>query len=589
MNPLIELARFCPLTERESPLSRSLVKGRRDTWPALVRQVIWACSPIFCVATVAFGAKPAIRFQDVTAASGIEFRHTDGSTGEHYIVEYVSAGLALFDYDNDGDVDIYFLNGAPPRHRSAPTPPSNALYRNEGDWTFTDVTKQAGVGDVHHGLGVTVGDYDNDGDADLYLNNYGPNVLLRNNGNGSFTDVTQAAGVGNGDRVGAGTCFLDMDADGDLDLYVANYIQFSYDKHVSRTLRGFPVYASPRDYSPEPDTLYRNNGDGTFTDVSRTSGIAAHAAYGMGMVCADYDRDGDTDVFVGNDTGANFLFRNDGHGNFEEVGLLTGFAYDGSGKIQGSMGVECGDFDNDGYLDFHATSYQNELSTLYRNLEGTLFEDVSRSSGAGLGTFPQVTWGNGLVDFDNDGDRDLFIACGHLYDNVDQFDDRSSYHATNLLYENLGRGKFSEISRQAGPGLNIRLSSRGAGFDDLDNDGDVDLVILNSRREPTLLRNDTPGGNHWIGLKLQGTVANRDGAGSRVEVITSESRQVDEVHRGRGYQSHYGSLVHFGLGQNATAVEVRVHWIGGDTEVWQDLPVDRVHTLTERRGGRRTD
>jgi hypothetical protein len=516
----------------------------------------------------------------VTGRSGIAFRHTDGSSGRHYIVEYVSAGLALFDYDMDGDVDIYFLNGAALPGTKVKDPPRNALYRNDGGWKFTDVTDEARVGDTGHGLGVTVGDYDNDGDPDLYLNNFGPNVLYRNNGDGTFTDVTRQAGVGNGDRVGAGTCFLDMNGDGNLDLYVANYLKFSYDKHVSRTMQGYPVYASPLDYPPDADTLYRNNGDGTFTDVSGESGIAAQAAYGMGMVCADYDEDGDTDIFVGNDVGANFLFRNDGAGRFQEVGLLSGFAYDGRGAIQGTMGVECGDFDNDGHLDFHVTSYQNELATLYKN-DGQLLQDVTIVTGAGSGTLSQVTWGNGLVDFDNDGDRDLFIACGHLHDNVDHFDDRATYEARNMLLENLAGRSFRDVSDQCGDGMAVRLSSRGAGFDDLDNDGDIDVVILNSRREPTLLRNESVTGNHWIEIRLRGTKTNRDGVGARVEVVAGDLTQVDEVHSGRGYQGHYGTRLHFGLGKRTKVDRIRVRWVGGGVDVLKNVSVDRMLTVTD--------
>ncbi len=444
------------------------------------------------------------------------------------------------------------------------------------------MTAEAGVGDPGHGLGVTVGDYDNDGYPDLYLNNGGPNVLYRNRGNGTFTDVTDEAGVENGNRVGAGTCFLDMDADGDLDLYVANYIQFSYDQPVSRTIKGYPVYPGPRDFRPETHTLYRNNGDGSFTDVSVESGIAAKSAPGMGMVCMDYDDDGDTDIFVGNDASANFLFRNDGTGHFAEVGLLSGFAYDGRGVVQGTMGVECGDYDNDGRLDLHLTSYQNERAVLYRNLGNGLFEDVTATSGVGQGTSVQVKWGNGFVDFDNDGDRDVFVTCGHLYDLVDQFDNRTSYLARNLLFANQGNGKFVDVTEQSGDGMAVKRSSRGTGFDDLDNDGDIDVVVLNSRDLPTLLRNDSPPGNHWIQLLLQGTRTNRDGVGARVEVVAGDLTLIDEVHSGRAYQGHYGTRLHFGLGQHTRIDRIRVRWCGGDTQTLEDVPVDRIIRVTER-------
>jgi len=529
-------------------------------------------------------AKSPILLSDVTKQTGITFVHTDGGSGRHYIMETVSAGLALFDYDNDGDVDIYFLSGAPLKGTEVDVKPTNALYRNDGGWKFTDVTEQAGVGDTGYGLGVTAGDYDNDGDLDIYLNNYGPNVLYRNNGDGTFTDITQKAGVDNGFHVGAGTCFLDMDKDGDLDLYVSIYLDFSYEKHVNTTTKGFPVYANPRFYPPMPDFLYRNNGDGTFTDVSKSSGIGNHAGWGMGIVCGDYDNDGDTDVFIGNDVGENFLFQNDGTGKFEEVGLMTATAYDLHGDEQGSMGVDCGDYDNDGLLDFYVTSYQGQLATLYRNLGGDIFEDVTLITGSGAGTLPHVTWGNSFVDFDNNGFRDIFVACGHLQDNVEKFDDTTTYTARNILLMNTGDGKFIDISEQSGDGMKVKLSSRGAGFDDLDNDGDVDVVILNSRREPTILRNDSPSKGHWLQVRLQGVKTNRDGIGAHVKVIAGDLTLIDEVHSGRGYQSHYGSRLYFGLGDRERVDRIEVRWIGGQVDVFENIAVDKIVTLIEGRG-----
>jgi len=531
-------------------------------------------------------ANHPVLLRDVTQETGITFKHTDGGSGRRYIMETVSAGLALFDYDGDGDIDIYFLSGAPLKGTEAEPLPRNALYRNEGNWTFTDVTDPAGVGDPGYGLGVTAGDYDNDGDPDLYLNNYGPNVLYRNNGDGTFTDVSKEAGVDNGFQVGAGTCFLDMDKDGDLDLYVSIYLDFSYDKHVLTSSRGYPVYANPRFFKPMPDTLYRNNGDGTFTDVSEASGVGKHAGWGMGIVCGDYNNDGDTDVFIGNDVGENFLFDNDGTGTFEEIGLMTGTAYDLQGDEQGSMGVDCGDYDNDGFLDFYVTSYQGQLATLYRNLGNDMFEDVTLSTGAGAGTLPHVTWGNSFVDFDNDGDRDIFIACGHLQDNVEAFDDTTSYWARNILLMNTGDGTFTDVSNNSGDGMKVRLSSRGAGFDDLDNDGDMDVVILNSRCGPTLLRNDSPSKNHWLQIRLRGVKTNRDGIGAHVKVTAGDLSLLDEVHSGRGYQSHYGMRLHFGLGNRDKVDRIEVRWIGGGTEVFENVPADRLVTLVEGEGHR---
>ena len=536
-----------------------------------------------CVVSQTCTASPIV-LRDVTRKTGITFRHTDGSSGQRYIMETVSAGLALFDYDNDGDIDIYFLNGAPLKGSKFKTPPMNTLYRNDGGWKFTDVTKEAGVGDREYGLGVAVGDYDNDGDMDIYANNYGPNILYRNNGDGTFTDVTKQAGVANDSKVGAGACFLDADKDGDLDLYVSNYLDFSYDKHVPIMQRGFPVYATPRYFSPLPDNLYRNNGNGTFTDISKDSGVGQHAGWGMGVVCADYDSDGDTDVFIGNDVAENFLFRNDGTGRFEEVGLPAGCAYDLHGDQQGSMGVDCGDYDNDGLLDFYVTTYELQLATLYRNLGDGLFEDVTMLTGAGAGTLPHVTWGNSFTDFDNDGDRDIFVACGHLQDNVGLYDDTKTYLARNILLMSTGDGKFVDISDKAGDGMNVRLSSRGAGFDDLDNDGDMDVVILNSRREPTILRNDSPSKGHWLQVRLQGVKTNRDGIGAQVRVVAGDLTLIDEVHSGRGYQSHYGMRLHFGLGHRKKVDRIEVRWIGGPVDVFENIAVDRILTITEGTG-----
>ncbi|HUT89720.1 MAG TPA: CRTAC1 family protein [Thermoguttaceae bacterium] len=523
-----------------------------------------------------------IQLRDATGETGIAFVHTDGSSGQRYIPETVTAGLALFDYNGDGFVDVYFLNGAPLRGAETKgPPPRNALYRNEGGWRFTDVTDEAGVGDTGFGLGATVGDYDNDGDQDLFVNNYGPNVLYRNNGDGTFTDVTDRAGVRGGDKVGAGACFLDMDADGDLDLYVANYVKFTYETHLVIYQEGFPQYVSPRGYPYEPDLLYRNDGDGTFTDVSEESGVGQHAGSGMGMVSADYDRDGDTDVFVLNDVAGNFFFENDGTGRFEEVGLMVGTAYNAYGEELGSMGVDCGDYDNDGWLDLFMTSYQGQMPVLYKNLDGGGFKDVTSATGVGDGSFPHVNWGTGLVDFDNDGDRDVFIACGHLQDNIHRFDDTSAYQVRNILLMNTGDGKFVNVSDAAGDGLLPELSSRGAAFDDLDNDGDVDAVILNSRSRPTILRNDSPTGNHWIQLRLRGVNANRDGVGAQVTVVAGDLTQVDEVHSGRGYQSHWGTRLHFGLGKRDRVDRIEVRWIGQGVDVLEDVEVDRLLTITE--------
>jgi hypothetical protein len=522
-----------------------------------------------------------ILLQDVTDETGITFRHTHGGSGRRYIVETVTAGLALLDYDGDGLIDIYFLNGAPLRGTVVDRPPTNALYRNLGGWKFADVTEEAGVGDPGFGLGVAAADYDNDGDPDLYVNNYGPNVLCSNNGDGTFTDVTDQAGVAAGENVGAGACFLDMDGDGDLDLYVANYVDFTYGNHVHKTVDGVHVYAGPMEFSPVPDVLYRNNGDGTFTDVSRQSGVADQAGTGMGTVCADHDQDGDTDVFVLNDVAGNFLFQNDGAGHFREVGVSVGLAFNVDGQELGSMGVDCGDYDNDGWLDFFMTSYVAELPVLYRNLGDGFFQDVTQVTGAGGGCQPHVNWGTGLVDLDNDGDRDLFIACGHLQDNSEFYEGFSGFEVRNVLLMNTGDGKFVDVSGDCGNGLLPEFSSRGAAFDDLDSDGDVDVVVLNSRGKPTILRNDSKNGHHWLQVRLQGVDSNRDGVGARVKVVAGDLTQIGEVHSGRSYQSHYGMRLHFGLGARDRVDRVEVRWIGGGIDRLDDVDADQRVTIVE--------
>jgi len=528
-------------------------------------------------------AQSPIQLRDMTTATGIRFKHDDGSTGKRYVVEPVASGLATFDYDGDGRIDIYFLTGGPLEGRKVDNPPTNALYRNLGGFRFAEVTREAGVGVPGYAMGVAVGDYDNDGWQDIYVSNFGPNLLYRNRCDGTFDEVSLTAGVRLPGKVavGAGTAFLDADRDGNLDLYVANYLSFSYDTHPRWTYLGVHVYPGPLEFPPEPDNLFRNNGDGTFTDVSRASGVGALAATGMGMVCADYDNDGATDVFVANDVMPNYLWHNDGKGNFQEVGLMAGVAYDAAGTPHSNMGVDCGDYDNDGRLDFFVTAFHRELPALYRNLGKGAFEDVARRAGAGEGSYNQVKWGCGFVDFDNDGLRDLFIACGNLYDNIEEFDRTTSYRARNTLLRNLGNGRFVDVTSQSGEGMQLKNVGRGAAFDDLDNDGRIDVVVLNSRSGPTVLRNESPGGNHWIQIQLRGVKTNRDGVGAHVRVVAGDLTQIDEVHSGRGYQSHFGSRLHFGLGQRDRVDRIEVRWIGGGVSLLENLAADRLVTIVE--------
>jgi hypothetical protein len=537
------------------------------------------CWLLACLPAAAEGP---IQLRNVTAETGITFKHTDGSGGRRYLVEQVASGLATFDYDGDGLVDIYFVSGSPlPGTKWGGPPPRNALYRNLGHFRFADVTEKAGVGGTGFGLGAAVADYDNDGQPDLYVSNFGPNVLYRNNGDGTFRNVTAHAGVGRGNHVGAGVAFLDFDGDGALDLFAANYTHLDFKTHTMHTFKGVPVYPGPLNYQGETSNLFHNRGDGTFADVSAESGIAGQTGTGMGVICADYDNDGNTDIFVANDERPNFLYHNNGQGKFEEVGLVAGIAFDAFGVARGNMGVEAADWNHQGRLDFVVTAYQKEPTMLYQNLGKGLFADATAAAGVGKANYNQVRWGLGLVDFDNDGYPDLFIACGHTDDNVERYDDTTSYRAQNVVLRNTGDGRFVDVSATCGDGLAPKKVARGVAFDDLDNDGRVDVVILNSRTAPTVLRNESPPGNHWLQLRLQGVKTNRDGVGAQVRVVAGQLVQLDEVHSGRGYQSHWGSRLHFGLGKHPRVDRIEVRWIGGGLDVVEDVRADRRLTIVE--------
>jgi hypothetical protein len=540
----------------------------RDAGPAVEPAVENATGPIV--------------LRDVTAQTGITFAHTDGGSGRHYLVETVSSGLATFDYDGDGLVDIYFLNGSPLPGDDTQERPTNALYRNLGNFAFVDVTRAAGVGDTGYGLGVCVGDYDNDGAPDLFVNNFGPDVLYRNNGDGTFSDVTPPALLSRPETVGAGANFLDMDGDGDLDLFAANYVGFNFENHVTNLVRGAPWYAGPLDFPRQPNTLFRNEGDGAFSDVSEASGIAAHAGAGMGTICLDYDRDGDTDIFVANDQMWNFLFQNDGSGNFREVALPMGVASDHAGETVGSMGVDCADFDHNGWLDLFVTDFEQQKPLLFRNLGDGLFEDAILSSGAGAGAVAHVKWGVGFVDFDNDAFNDVFIGCGHLGEGFrESLSNTSSYLAPPVLLRNQAGEKFANVSHVSGDGMQVAMVARGVACDDLDNDGRVDVVVLNSRHGPTVLRNESIPAHHWFQVRLRGASTNRDGVGAQVKVIAGELEQIAEVHSGRSYQSHFGSILTFGLGERDHVDRIEVHWLGAGVDVVENLDANQQASIVE--------
>lgn len=520
---------------------------------------LFAC-PVF--------GQPPITLNDVTEESGVTFVHTDGSDGKHLMLESMTGGVAIFDYDLDGYQDIYFLNGRPLDREPSGTSPRNALYRNLGNWKFVDVSEQAGVADAGFGLGVAAADYNNDGAPDLFVNNFGENVLYRNNGDGTFSDVSRSANISNGYRAGGGVSFLDTDLDGDLDLYVANYIKFDVAAQKVHMHKGVPAYPSPLRFDPDPDTLLENLGDGTFADRSESSGIDAFAGRSMGVVSFDYDQDGDFDVIVANDSQANFLFENLGDNRFEEVGLLSGLAYDFRGNSQASMGIEVGDFNNDGLFDLYMTSLTNEYSTHYRNLGGGLFEDATRLTNAGTSTYAHVTWGVVGEDLNLDGQRDLFVAAGHLDDNLDLRGGSSKatgFAVRNIALLNCGDDRFQQATPDWGTAANDVNSSRGLASGDLDNDGDIDLVVLNSRTRPTLIRNDSPRKERTsVGIRLVGTVCNRDAIGAVVRVEQEGHVQFDLVVSGSGYQSDGSKTLYFGIDAMAEPAIAAVRWPGAE-------------------------
>ncbi|WP_197355343.1 FG-GAP repeat domain-containing protein [Aureliella helgolandensis] len=525
-------------------------------------QAAWPQSP-----TVPLSSAPAIILTDVTDATGIDFVHTDGSDGRHFIVESFSAGLAVFDFDNDGDLDIYFLNGCS-LGGSVVARATNVLYRNDGEFQFTDVTAQAGVGDTGYAMGVAAADYDNDGDVDLYVNNYGTNRFFVNNGDGTFSDRTQASGSANGELVGSGVSFLDYDRDGNLDLYVGNYVQFEESQHRVHHHKGLPAYPSPLQFTPQVDTLFRNSGDGNWTDVSQVTGITNVAGRSMAVTSCDFDLDGDIDILVANDTQENFYFQNDAAGQFEEVGLLAGLALDFQGRVQGSMGIELADFNHDALVDVVMSSFADEFLTLYSSSVDGYWIDSTPKSGLGPETRPQVTWGVAVADFDLDGQLDLFVGCGGLDDNHELrggSNTKSAFDSPNLLFRNQDGSRFETLSNW-GSGTQVRGVTRGLIAADLDSDGDSDVVVLNARGRPTLLRNDTPTGNRAIAVTLIGTRCNRDAIGSRVTAKFSDgSSQTQFVVSGRSYQSDLRAPLVLVVPPGHSLEQLEVFW-PGETE-----------------------
>jgi hypothetical protein len=524
-----------------------------------------------------------LRFTEISGPAGITFKHVF-SPEKKYIAESMSGGVALFDYDNDGYLDIYFVNSLTVDLAKSHQKTRSALYHNNGDGTLRDVTDKAGVGDIGFGMGVAIGDYNNDGFDDLYVTCLGPNHLFRNNGNGTFTEVTTRAGVGD-PRWSTGAAFVDYDNDGKLDLFVSNYVDFDLN-HLpefgqGRTcqFKGVPVQCGPRGLPGAGDSLYHNNGDGTFTDVSKKAGVSdPNGYYGMGVICTDFDEDGLVDIFVANDSTPNFLYHNNGDGTFKEIGFTSGAAVNGSGKEQGCMGVTLADYDHDGMLDLFVTNFDDEYNTLYHSDGPNSFSDVSYAAKVAAVSLPYVGWGTGFLDYDNDGWVDLFAANGHAYPQ------RDHYRQRMLVHHNNRDGTFAEVAAQLGSALIEKRVSRGVAFGDIDNDGDVDLVVNDLDGSPQLLRNDGGNANNSVLIKTIGVKSNRDGIGARVKVVSADLTQIDEVRSGGSYLSQNDLRLHFGLEKRTKIELVEVRWPSGLVDKVPAPIANKILTIKEGKG-----
>jgi hypothetical protein len=597
-----------------------------DFWALILSGVFLgqkAVPPPTLTAPPSVDAAPGVLFSDATTSSGLAaFRHVSGGPAKDYIVEATGSGVALVDYDNDGWLDVYLVNGSVwPAQRGHESAPAAALFRNNKDGTFADVTAAAGVDNRRWGQGVCAGDFDNNGREDLYVTNFGRSRLYRNNGDGTFTDLAEAARVAV-DGWSTGCAFGDYDGDGRLDLFVAGYVKLDSDKlppapphggalapraspppEEKRAMgaayfagapyceyRSQPVMCGPRGLKGDGDHLFHNDGDGTFTDVSARAGVGdAAGLFGFGVAFFDFDDDGRLDLFVANDSTPNYLYRNRGDGTFQDVSYASGAALDEAGREQAHMGVAVGDYDNDGRDDLHITNFADDYNVLYHNDGKGLFSDVSYPAGVARPSIPFLGWGTAFADYDNDGWLDLIVANGHVYPIADQSDWNTSYRQRMLLFRNL-KGRFVEVAGSAGPGLLVPRPSRGLAAGDVDNDGDVDVVLSNLDAGPTLLRND--GGHqagHWLTLRLVGDPARkcpRDAIGSVVHLTAGGIRRRGEVASGRSQISQSDLRVHFGLGEAARVDRLEVRWANGETESYEVPGVDRLLVIEQGKGVR---
>jgi hypothetical protein len=539
--------------------------------------------------SISCSGRPVPQLENVTEKAGIHFRHAN-SPEKKYIPESMSGGVLLLDYDRDGWLDIYFTNAPTVEMALKHEPARGALYHNNHDGTFTDVTDKAGVATPCFANGGAVGDYNNDGWPDMYITCLGHNVLYKNNGDGTFTDVTAKAGVGD-DRNSTGAAFGDYDNDGFVDLMVTNYVDFKLDnlpgfgKLPICTYRGLDVQCGPRGLKGAGDTLYHNNGDGTFTDVSKAAGVDDPDGYfGLGVTWVDFNNTGKVDLFVANDATPNYLYKNEGNGKFTEIGLESGTAVSQDGTEQACMGVAIGDYLHTGLPSIYITNFENEYDTLYRNNGNWQFDDVSYKSGVGLPSMPLVKWGDAFFDADNDGWLDLIAVTGHVYPQVANLPSAAGYKEPGLLHLNQRDGSFCDASKQAGPALMQPRVSRGLAVGDLFNDGQIDVVVEDIDGAPMILRNRGVPGNHWVSLSLEGTKSNRLAIGARVKIVAGGVTQTEQVRSGGSYLSQSDFRVHFGLAAATKIDTVEVRWPSGKTETLSNLHADQIYTVVEGKG-----
>jgi enediyne biosynthesis protein E4 len=533
--------------------------------------------------------KPIAFFTDEAAKAGLTMKNVFGGVDtKKYIIETTGTGVAIFDYDNDGWPDIFVVNGTTLDASPSASGPTNHLYRNNHDGTFTDVTEKAGLRHTGWGQGVCVGDYDNDGYEDLYVTYYGKNVLYHNNGDGTFSDVSAKAGVdGTGKAWGSGCAFVDYDRDGKLDLMVATYVDFDISsapkpgERADCLWKGVPVMCGPRGLPWNSNILYHNRGDGTFEDVTKKAHIdKTNGHYGLSVSTLDFDDDGWPDIYVACDSTSSILYHNNRDGTFTDVAVLAGAAFNEDGMEQAGMGSTVGDYNGDGRLDIFKTNFSDDTSTLYANRGDGTFDDSTFAAGLGLNT-KYLGWGTMFFDFDNDGWPDLLLVNGHVYPEVDKQHLGSDYQEPRILYHNLGNGKFEDISANSGPGITEPKSSRGMATGDLWNDGRNSAVISNMNAPPSLLVNQTRYGNHWIAIETKGTKSNRDGLGAKIRVKAGSRILVDEVRSGSSYISNSDRRVHFGLGAVEKVDWIEIRWPSGLTELFENPKADTILKLTE--------